>query len=516
MTSILDRLLSRISLDGKDVISAIRDGAHFVENEHPRANNGEFTNGVGGGRAAASSTASSTAASTAASTTSSTSVHAPGGASTAQVQSMSRIERTMKNVTEGRKTRNRSVAQSITSSRASNGDVSMRFAHGYGSPEAAKNHAAILQQAYENSARAVSTPSEINTNRVQTTVRGRRVWVNILIPGANSAPTNNDWVANLFAAHPANPSSSTPATPAAPAIPRAVRARATQLVLDTTEVIKHARLAKGSLSTPADLRVTALNDTDLKLELAKENITFTRPYGSPKTDRQCCKEFEALTGGVCPVAYKKYVMSDLAKLPGGIKSYVMNYDISGNTMSANAVIQTNDARIRLSRTYDFHTGKVEHAYQRIISVNPALTDAQVQGGGKCAAMFGKSMDMYDSMGIKKIHVHANIDVGGYAWVRYGFVPDVLSWPRLKERAKLKSSRYPPDIRAAVLRAIDNPDPKYARVLASIKTPSGKIKDGKAVPIGKDILVDSDWYGTINLEDESNYSLTRSYMARERR
>jgi hypothetical protein len=39
------------------------------------------------------------------------------------------------------------------------------------------------------------------------------------------------------------------------------------------------------------------------------------------------------------------------------------------------------------------------------------------------------------MGVTKVKVHANIDVGGYAWARFGFVPRQRSWDELRGSLK---------------------------------------------------------------------------------
>ena len=39
--------------------------------------------------------------------------------------------------------------------------------------------------------------------------------------------------------------------------------------------------------------------------------------------------------------------------------------------------------------------------------------------------------MYESLGIEKVSVTANIDVGGYAWAKYGYVPTTSAWNALR-------------------------------------------------------------------------------------
>ena len=45
------------------------------------------------------------------------------------------------------------------------------------------------------------------------------------------------------------------------------------------------------------------------------------------------------------------------------------------------------------------------------------------GGGLAKDVMRASMDEYKKLGIDKVTVHANIDVGGYAWAKFGFRSD---------------------------------------------------------------------------------------------
>jgi hypothetical protein len=44
-----------------------------------------------------------------------------------------------------------------------------------------------------------------------------------------------------------------------------------------------------------------------------------------------------------------------------------------------------------------------------------------------------NVEMYKQLGIEKVQVHANIDVGGYAWAKYGYVPTSSSWESLRSQ-----------------------------------------------------------------------------------
>ena len=186
----------------------------------------------------------------------------------------------------------------------------------------------------------------------------------------------------------------------------------------------------------------------------------------------------------------------------------MTYVMRASTLSAKAVIKTKDTVIKLNRSYNFETGTVSHDYQTMES-RLGADSAKVQGGGKCAAMFTKSLDIYDNMGIKKVSVHANIDVGGFAWARYGFVPDQPSWNGIKTHVRNRMVRLEPGVQSAVKKILSSSDPKAIRQLAAIKTKH------EGQPIGSYLLKNSDWYGTIDMEDNEAYSLTREYSGKRR-
>ena len=50
-------------------------------------------------------------------------------------------------------------------------------------------------------------------------------------------------------------------------------------------------------------------------------------------------------------------------------------------------------------------------------------------------MLKAQFDEYEKLGVAKVTVHANIDVGGYAWARFGFVPDQDGWNDLRKSLK---------------------------------------------------------------------------------
>lgn len=130
---------------------------------------------------------------------------------------------------------------------------------------------------------------------------------------------------------------------------------------------------------------------------------------------------------------------------------------------------------------------VEHAY---FSVPKAL-----QNDGLAKRMLAHTVGLYQNSGINKITVHANIDVGSYAWARYGFRLRRIEANR-RFKAKLQSelqfmlnSGKPAEVADATqLLSLnwgdDNPD-----ILLSVAASS----------IGKQLLMNEHWYGELKLQ-----------------
>lgn len=82
-----------------------------------------------------------------------------------------------------------------------------------------------------------------------------------------------------------------------------------------------------------------------------------------------------------------------------------------------------------TRTIDWATKTAESAY---FQINGGQTNKNI---GK--AVLAGNIEQYKKMGIEKVRVHANIDVGGYAWAKYGYVPDRSSWSDLSAEIRGK-------------------------------------------------------------------------------
>jgi SPP1 gp7 family putative phage head morphogenesis protein len=130
-------------------------------------------------------------------------------------------------------------------------------------------------------------------------------------------------------------------------------------------------------------------------------------------------------------------------------------------------------------------------------------DPEYQGGGHARAMMRGALDAYRRMGATAIRVHANIDVGGYAWARLGFVPDDpddLFWQIETALDRIARDRIASATDIAEAReALSDPDNFAWRVARS--------------KLGRKLLFNSDWYGTLDLRDADALARTREAIDR---
>lgn len=64
------------------------------------------------------------------------------------------------------------------------------------------------------------------------------------------------------------------------------------------------------------------------------------------------------------------------------------------------------------RIFDPEAEEVDHS---ILTLMPGSQD-----GGAIKKMLQSTIPLYEKMGMKSVHLYANLDAGGYAWARYGF------------------------------------------------------------------------------------------------
>jgi hypothetical protein len=124
---------------------------------------------------------------------------------------------------------------------------------------------------------------------------------------------------------------------------------------------------------------------------------------------------------------------------GGLNtSMKINYDDHADSMEITGNILDDDGATigSYTRTIDFKANKASSDY---FSLNK-------QGKGIGKTMLAANVRMYQKLGLDEVEVHANIDVGGYAWAKYGYVPTDSGARSLAEhiRDQLSGGGYTPD------------------------------------------------------------------------
>lgn len=119
----------------------------------------------------------------------------------------------------------------------------------------------------------------------------------------------------------------------------------------------------------------------------------------------------------------------------------------------------------------------------------------LQGKGISKAVFRELYKEYERMGVKRITVHANLDIGGYTWSRYGFCAV--------------------DMKAAI-----NAVPYDSEAIKIIREYYKKndLSEDKPFPmnlisdqLGKDALLHSSWEGVLNLQDSERVAKFKTYL-----
>lgn len=152
-----------------------------------------------------------------------------------------------------------------------------------------------------------------------------------------------------------------------------------------------------------------------------------------------------------------------------------------------------------------------------LTVYHALFQAGTQGAGGSKALFRTSVGVYDVLGVKRVDVFADISVGGYCWAKYGFKCSQNDWDDLRDRFQRKvstgvltnsadGSTYPlaPEVKDKLERILADPNPYALHQLADTVVGGQKI--------GADLLLGTNWHGSLDLTDDYQRRRTLLYCA----
>jgi hypothetical protein len=253
-----------------------------------------------------------------------------------------------------------------------------------------------------------------------------------------------------------------------------------------------------------------------------------------------------------PKAAEAYAEALVDKLPGEYDVTIRSSSYAGNTsvvvdLQRTKVDSDPDAEDERPDDFDFAGDSIH--MQRIFeqdaegktqvhhdhfTIGEAITDQDI---GK--DVMRAQMDFYDKHGITKVDTEANIDVGGYAWARYGFqlAPSEVKvtkdrngewstrFERMIDRQLGPGTTFSGEARRAITDTIEkhkNPnsgalDPKVVWALADLRTQRWPIINGKVVPtehkLGAELLLDTHWDAEMDLKDPATRARAERYIGR---
>ena len=124
-------------------------------------------------------------------------------------------------------------------------------------------------------------------------------------------------------------------------------------------------------------------------------------------------------------------------------------------------------------------------------------DEAHRGVGK--TILRNAMTEYQNIGVTKVSLSANIDVGSYAWAKYGFKPFIPKAIQADLRFRLPSIKgLAPDDLAELNRIIDLGDDKMLWEISDMKIPVEY--GGEKTTLGKALLLNQQWDGVLDLAD----------------
>lgn len=172
-----------------------------------------------------------------------------------------------------------------------------------------------------------------------------------------------------------------------------------------------------------------------------------------------------------------------------------------------AIITTDNRSSKI--TYQSGSNLIQRTFYnedgvKIVDHTHFQLDKSAQGKGVSKAIFRDLVQEYEKAGVEEIRVHANIDVGGYAWAKYGFkAPTKMDIEDVIERAR------EPNILNNKQRA------DFEDWLEKIDTRNGIDMRSLAIKeYGERLLKGSDWTGYINLKDPVQLRMFKDYLGLE--
>lgn len=255
-----------------------------------------------------------------------------------------------------------------------------------------------------------------------------------------------------------------------------------------------------------------------KFNLTNSAITELKKRGWTGLDSVNLDDFNKLMEGF-----------DMIKLDEEIMAFNKKYDLKivnksmsisghrfgfsvGNGLSGNETRYHVQDGIRQSHTvstkqfYLNRSFRVERGIKWVEHDYLTIPEKQ-QGNNLTKELFSSLYRQYNNAGVDRIHVHANISVGSYAWGRYGFVADDGQRSNILDICK-RYMNSTPGTKTDITEIINYIDSR----------PPGENIDMNAVtamPGAKEMLMWRHWYGFIDLRNKDRVKIFEKYLAQRK-
>lgn len=172
----------------------------------------------------------------------------------------------------------------------------------------------------------------------------------------------------------------------------------------------------------------------------------------------------------------------------------------------------------VTRVYDYLDGTASQ-----IQISYLKLPEGEQGAGVGKNILAKYLDLSDHIGAERLGLSANIDMGAYAWARYGFVPTPESWKSLCAtiRKNLVNIDFGDNKDATALsghiKTLTAPgtDPRNVRAIAALRPVVKRhgigMEDAK---LGLALLRETHWDGVAHVGDKETMAHLKATAAKD--
>jgi HK97 family phage portal protein len=141
-----------------------------------------------------------------------------------------------------------------------------------------------------------------------------------------------------------------------------------------------------------------------------------------------------------------------------------------------------------------------------------------RGSGIGKTVLRNSMAEYKAMGVSRVELHANIDAGSYVWAKFGFKPSESEWKSVRGKLKdrldilLGDGRIDKKQYARISKHVESDDPSAIWKIANLRAKT-KQGDGGGSTIGRALLTNQSWNGSLDLSDRNAMRKFRRYVGK---